>query len=96
MAGADERPVSVDAWYKTLIEAERTNEGSTRELRSVNAPRGMIIAARANDGTLHGGVAAYTPGRGPGDYQFSLPFNTPAFDFFGTGGFADASGGELL
>jgi hypothetical protein len=46
---------------------------------------------RATDGTAGGGVAPYTPGTQPGDYQFTFPFNTPAFDFFGTGGFADAS-----
>jgi hypothetical protein len=36
-------------------------------------------------------VAPYQPGTSPGDYRFTFPFNTPAFDFFGTGGFADAS-----
>jgi hypothetical protein len=36
-------------------------------------------------------VAPYTPGTNAGDYQFTFPFNTPGFDFFGTGGFADAS-----
>ena len=36
-------------------------------------------------------MAPYTPGTSPGDYQFTFPFNTPGFDFFGTGGFADAS-----
>ena len=50
-----------------------------------------ILARRANDGTAAGGIAPYVPGTGPGDYRFTAPFNTPAFDFFGTGGFADAS-----
>lgn len=50
-----------------------------------------ILANRSSDGVAAGGVAPYTPGTNPGDYRFTSPFNTPAFDFFGTGGFADAS-----
>jgi hypothetical protein len=49
------------------------------------------LARRAADGTATGGVAPYTPGAGPGDYRFTAPFDTPGFDFFGTGGFADGS-----
>jgi PAP2 superfamily len=49
-----------------------------------------VLARRTNDGTDQG-VGPYRPGTGPGDYQFTFPFNTPGFDFFGTGGFADAS-----
>jgi hypothetical protein len=50
-----------------------------------------ILARRKSDGVAAGGVAPYHPGPNPGDYQFTPPFNTPAFDFFRTGGFADAS-----
>lgn len=50
-----------------------------------------ILAKRVSDNTKGGGVAPYTPGTNPGDYRFTLPFNTPNFNFFGTGGFADAS-----
>ncbi|MDZ7632401.1 MAG: vanadium-dependent haloperoxidase [Gemmatimonadaceae bacterium] len=49
-----------------------------------------VLAARTNDGTDQG-VGPYTPGSAPGDYQFTFPFNTPGFDFFGTGGFAEGS-----
>jgi hypothetical protein len=50
-----------------------------------------ILAHRSTDGVASGGVGPYVPGGNPGDYRFTFPFNTPAFDFFGTGGFADAS-----
>src|SRR4030088_2420694 len=50
-----------------------------------------ILGRRATDGVAGGGVAPYHPGSNPGDYQFTFPFNTPDFNFFGTGGFADAS-----
>ncbi len=49
-----------------------------------------VLARRVGDGTDQG-VGPYTPGTTPGDYRFTFPFNTPGFDFFGTGGFADAS-----
>ena len=49
-----------------------------------------VLARRTNDGTDHG-VGPYSPGSSPGDYQFTFPFNTPGFNFFGTGGFADAT-----
>lgn len=50
-----------------------------------------MLALRLRDGTAGGGVAPYHPGSTPGDYRFTFPFNTPAVDFFNTGGFADAS-----
>ena len=60
MAGADpSAKVSVDAWYKTLIEAERTKRGFDEGVAIGQRAAAAIIAARANDGTLHGGVAAY-------------------------------------
>ncbi len=49
-----------------------------------------VLARRVNDGTDMG-VGPYVPGANAGDYRFTFPFNTPGFDFFGTGGFADAS-----
>jgi membrane-associated phospholipid phosphatase len=54
--------------------------------RAANA----VLARRVSDGTDQG-VGPYVPGTSAGDYQFTFPFNTPGFDFFGTGGFADAS-----
>lgn len=54
--------------------------------RAANA----VLSRRIGDGTDQG-VGPYTPGSGVGDYQFTFPFNTPDFDFFGTGGFADGS-----
>lgn len=49
-----------------------------------------VLARRANDNTDKG-VGPYVPGTQPGDYRFTFPFNTPDFDVFGTGGFADAN-----
>lgn len=82
---------TVDAWYATEINALNGapgyNDGVALGHRVANA----ILTKRANDGVTAGGVAPYTPGSNPGDYRFTFPFNTPGFDFFGTGGFADAS-----
>ena len=82
---------AVDAWYEGAMAARADADG-----RAAGASLGARVAAailsrRAADGTAGGGVAPYTPGASPGDYQFTFPFNTPGFDFFGTGGFADAS-----
>ncbi|MBK8249660.1 MAG: vanadium-dependent haloperoxidase [Gemmatimonadetes bacterium] len=82
---------STDAWYATqmaqLAPGPDVIAGVTIGQRAAAA----ILARRANDGTAGGGVAPYHPGQAVGDYQFTFPFNTPAFDFFGTGGFADGS-----
>lgn len=81
----------VDAWYTAemsqLANAPGVNDGVTIGQRAAAA----IIARRAGDGTAGGAVGPYVPGSNAGDYQFTFPFNTPAFNFFGTGGFADAT-----
>lgn len=82
---------AVDAWYGAAITSLGTPSGSAEGVALGHRVAAAILARRANDGTATGGVAPYTPGSHPGDYQFTFPFNTPAFDFFGTGGFADAS-----
>jgi len=82
---------TTNAWYAgamtELADADGVAEGVAVGQRAAAA----ILARRANDGTAGGGVAPYTPGTAIGDYQFTFPFNTPGFDFFGTGGFADGS-----
>ena len=92
IVGAD--PVSssdVDAWYAGAISAETGNPGFAEGVTIGHRAATAILARRASDGTAGGGVAPYTPGPNPGDYQFTFPFNTPGFDVFGTGGFADGS-----
>lgn len=82
---------AVDAWYASQISALAGSNGLASGTALGQRTAAAILAMRANDGVAGGGVAPYTPGTNPGDYQFTPPFNTPAFDFFGTGGFADAS-----
>ena len=81
----------VDAWYATEMAALAGLPGVAAGVATGQAAAAAILALRASDGTAGGGVAPYTPGAAIGDYQFTFPFNTPAFDFFGTGGFADGS-----
>jgi hypothetical protein len=83
--------VAVDAWYAGQIAALAGSEGLASGVALGHRTAVANLAKRAADGVAAGGVAPYTPGSNPGDYRFTLPFNTPAFDFFGTGGFADAS-----
>jgi len=92
IAGAD--PVAqpaVDSWYANRIAGLAGSDGLASGVALGARAAAAILAMRANDGVAGGGVAPYTPGPNPGDYQFTPPFNTPGFDFFGTGGFADAS-----
>jgi hypothetical protein len=92
IAGA--APVSLpatDAWYAAAIAGQTGTDGFAEGVALGHRVAAAILARRANDGTAGGGVAPYTPGANPGDYQFTFPFNTPDFNFFGTGGFADAS-----
>ena len=82
---------AVDAWYAARM-AELGRRRNVSEGVAVGArAAAAILARRTNDGTAGGGIAPYTPGSAIGDYQFTFPFNTPGFDFFGTGGFADGS-----
>jgi hypothetical protein len=80
-----------DAWYSTEIAPYTGTPGFTEGVAIGQRVAAAILANRASDGTAGGGVGPYTPGTNPGDYQFTFPFNTPGFDFFGTGGFADGS-----
>jgi hypothetical protein len=82
---------AVDTWYAGRIAALAGSDGVASGVALGHRTAAAILANRAADGVAGGGVAPYTPGTNPGDYQFTPPFNTPAFDFFGTGGFADAS-----
>ena len=82
---------STDAWYATAIGALAGSEGLDGCVAVGHRAAAAILAKRAADGVAAGGVAPYHPGSNPGDYRFTFPFNTPDFDFFGTGGFADAS-----
>jgi hypothetical protein len=82
---------AVDTWYASQIAGLVGSDGFASGVALGHRTAVAILANRANDGVAAGGVAPYTPGSNPGDYQFTPPFNTPAFDFFGTGGFADAS-----
>ncbi|MBL8980703.1 MAG: hypothetical protein JNL26_00870, partial [Gemmatimonadetes bacterium] len=80
-----------DQWYAAEIAPLMGRPGVTEGIAVGAQAAAAIAARRAADGTAGGGVAPYTPGAAIGDYQFTFPFNTPAFDFFGTGGFADGS-----
>ena len=92
IVGADPAATAdVDTWYAGLIAAETGNPGYADGVAIGHRAAAAILANRAADGTVGGGVAPYTPGTNPGDYRFTFPFNTPGFNFFGTGGFADAS-----
>jgi hypothetical protein len=92
IVGADPAAqTSTDAWYAAAIAPHTTDAGYAEGVVIGQRVAAAILALRAADGTAGGGVAPYTPGTDPGDYQFTFPFNTPSFDFFGTGGFADAS-----
>lgn len=82
---------ATDAWYATAIGALAGGDGLAQGIAIGHRAAAAILARRATDGVAAGGVAPYVPGTGPGDYRFTFPFNTPGFDFFGTGGFADAS-----
>jgi hypothetical protein len=82
---------STDAWYVAEIGALAGTDGLAAGTVVGHRVASAILTRRQSDGTAAGGVAPYTPGSSPGDYRFTPPFNTPAFDFFGTGGFADAS-----
>ncbi|MES2521584.1 MAG: vanadium-dependent haloperoxidase [Gemmatimonadota bacterium] len=82
---------SIDAWYAAAIANEAGTDGLAAGIALGHRVAAAILARRAHDGTDGGGVAPYTPGATPGDYRFTFPFNTPGFDFFGTGGFADGS-----
>ncbi len=81
----------VDAWYAGAIAAEAGSSGYDDGVTIGHRAALAILERRTLDGTAGGGVAPYTPGLNPGDYRFTSPFDTPAFDIFGTGGFADAS-----
>jgi hypothetical protein len=92
IVGADPgAQAATDAWYATKISELAGTAGLDEGVALGHRVAAAILANRATDGTAGGGVAPYTPGHNPGDYQFTFPFNTPGFDFFGTGGFADAS-----
>ena len=92
IVGADPAAqAAADSWYASQIAALAGSDGLASGVALGARTAAAILAMRANDGVAAGGVAPYTPGPNPGDYQFTPPFNTPAFDFFGTGGFADAS-----
>jgi hypothetical protein len=92
IVGADPGAQSAtDAWYAEQMSALDAGEGVDEGIAVGQRVASAILSRRANDGTAGGGVAPYTPGSLPGDYQFTFPFNTPDFNFFGTGGFADAS-----
>jgi hypothetical protein len=80
-----------DAWYAVEMGPLAGSDGLAAGIALGHRAAAAILARRQNDGTAGGGVAPYTPGSNPGDYRFTPPFDTPAFDFFGTGGFADAS-----
>lgn len=82
---------SVDEWYQASLQPFAGAAGLADGLAVGQRAAAAILARRSSDGSAGGGVAPYTPGTGPGDYRFTFPFDTPAFDFFGTGGFADAS-----
>ena len=91
VGGAPGAAAATDAWYAGALGALPATPGVTRGVAIGHRAAAAILARRAHDGTAAGGIAPYVPGTAPGDYRFTAPFNTPAFDFFGTGGFADAS-----
>jgi hypothetical protein len=82
---------ATDAWYASEMAALAGTNGVGSGVSIGHRAAAAILARRATDGVAAGGVAPYHPGSNPGDYRFTFPFNTPGFDFFGTGGFADAS-----
>lgn len=82
---------ATDAWYAAELSALAGLPGVAEGIAVGQAAAAAIVARRAVDGAAGGGVGPYVPGPSPGDYQFTFPFNTPAFDFFGTGGFADGT-----
>ncbi|MEO5590782.1 MAG: vanadium-dependent haloperoxidase [Gemmatimonadaceae bacterium] len=82
---------STDSWYAVAISGQTSSAGFAQGVAVGHRVAAAILARRSADGTAGGGVAPYTPGTGPGDYRFTFPFNTPGFNFFGTGGFADGS-----
>ena len=90
--GADSAAAgSTNSWYNASMATHSGEPGVANGVTIGRRSAAAILAKRANDHTNGGGVAPYTPGSAPGDYRFTLPFNTPDFNFFGTGGFADAS-----
>ncbi len=92
IVGADPgSQAATDAWYAAAIAGQNGAPGYAQGVTLGHRVAAAILAVRSGDGTAGGGVAPYHPGANPGDYQFTFPFNTPGFDFFGTGGFADAS-----
>jgi hypothetical protein len=92
IVGADPGALTAtDAWYAAAILPYSGKPGFASGVELGQRAAAAILAMRATDGTAGGGVAPYTPGASAGDYRFTFPFNTPGFDFFGTGGFADAS-----
>ncbi|MEO5903205.1 MAG: vanadium-dependent haloperoxidase [Gemmatimonadaceae bacterium] len=82
---------STNAWYASAIASVSGASGFAEGVAIGQRSAAAILARRAADGTAGGGVGPYVPGSHPGDYRFTFPFNTPGFDFFGTGGFADAN-----
>ena len=80
-----------DAWYASEMAALSGTSEVADGVSIGHRAAAAILGRRATDGVAGGGVAPYHPGSNPGDYQFTFPFNTPDFNFFGTGGFADAS-----
>jgi hypothetical protein len=92
IVGADPgSQTATDAWYAGAITGQSDAPGYAQGVTLGQRVAAAILARRSNDGTAGGGVAPYQPGTAPGDYQFTFPFNTPAFNFFQTGGFADGS-----
>jgi hypothetical protein len=92
IVGADPgAQAATDAWYASEMAALSGTSGVADGVSIGHHAAAAILAKRASDGVAGGGVGPYHPGSHPGDYQFTFPFNTPGFDFFGTGGFADAS-----
>jgi hypothetical protein len=92
IAGADPDALeATNAWYAAVISPHSGAPGFATGVAVGQRVAAAILTMRSSDGTPGGGVAPYTPGAAAGDYQFTFPFNTPGFDFFGTGGFADAS-----
>ncbi len=92
IVGADSgASASTDVWYNAAMASHSAEVGVAAGVSIGHRAASAILARRVNDHTAGGGVAPYTPGTAAGDYRFTLPFNTPDFNFFGTGGFADAS-----
>ncbi len=82
---------ATNAWYAGEMSANTGASDVAEGVAIGQRVAAAILAMRASDGTAGGGVAPYVPGSASGDYRFTFPFNTPGFDFFGTGGFADGS-----